>query len=351
MDKYIGLDVHAISCTAAVVNGQGRRLGSHVIETNGKALVEFFKAQKGNVRLCMEEGTQSTWLVEILSAYVDEVVVVHVSESRGPKDDARDAFALAERLRMGAVANPVYKKVGSFGKLRQLVKAHQGIVQDTVRVQNRLKALCRSRGIQVAGKDIYRARSREMWLAKLPTSSRGAAELLFAQYDGLCEVRGQAEKDLSTESHAHPAAAWLESCPGIGVIRAAQILAVVVTPDRFRTRSQFWAYCGLGIVMRSSSDWVQTPQGKWVRAEIKQTRGLNHNHNHMLKQVFKGAATSAIAQHPQSNIRKDYDRLLANGTKPNLAKVTIARKIAATALAIWKHKEVYDPAKISKPTS
>ena len=41
MEKYIGLDVHAASCTAAVVDARGKRLGSHVIETNGQALVEF----------------------------------------------------------------------------------------------------------------------------------------------------------------------------------------------------------------------------------------------------------------------------------------------------------------------
>jgi hypothetical protein len=41
----------------------------------------------------------------------------------------------------------------------------------------------------------------------------------------------------------------------------------------------------------------------------------------------------------------DYERMVAAGTKPNLAKVTLARKIAATALAMWKKKEAYDPNK------
>ena len=36
MDKYIGLDVHATSCTAAVMDAQGKKRGSHVIETNGQ---------------------------------------------------------------------------------------------------------------------------------------------------------------------------------------------------------------------------------------------------------------------------------------------------------------------------
>jgi hypothetical protein len=35
--------------------------------------------------------------------------------------------------------------------------------------------------------------------------------------------------------------------------------------------------------------------------------------------------------------------MLAAGIKPNLAKITLARKIVATVLSMWKHQEVYDP--------
>jgi hypothetical protein len=47
MDKYIGLDVHATSCTVAIIDARGKRTGHHVLETNGQVLVEFFKAQTG----------------------------------------------------------------------------------------------------------------------------------------------------------------------------------------------------------------------------------------------------------------------------------------------------------------
>ena len=87
MEKYIGMDVHATSCTAAVVNAQGKRLGTHVLATSGAALVEFLKTQAGTIYLCIEEGTQSEWLVEILSPYVERMVVTMVSESRGQKSD------------------------------------------------------------------------------------------------------------------------------------------------------------------------------------------------------------------------------------------------------------------------
>ena len=71
----------------------------------------------------------------------------------------------------------------------------------------------------------------------------------------------------------------------------------MVSPFRFRKRQQFWSYCGLGILMRSSSDWDQMPDGAWRRVTVNATRGLNQNHNHnrMLKAAFKGAATTVVS--------------------------------------------------------
>jgi hypothetical protein len=126
------------------------------------------------------------------------------------------------------------------------------------------------------------------------------------------------------------------------------MIAIVVSPARFRTKRQFWSYCGLGIVMRSSSDWVRKPDGSWARADVQKTRGLNLNHNHTLKNIFKGAATTVISQLEKDPLHQDYQRVTAAGTKPNLAKVTLARKIAAIALSMWKSKEKYDPTKHRK---
>jgi len=99
--------------------------------------------------------------------------------------------------------------------------------------------------------------------------------------------------------------------------------------------------------MRSSSDWLQDGQGKWTRRLVQQTRGLNYTHNHHLKAIFKGAATTVVAQLRGSPLHNDYTRLLNNGTKPNLAKVSLARKIAAISLAMWKSQESYDPDKFN----
>jgi hypothetical protein len=97
--------------------------------------------------------------------------------------------------------------------------------------------------------------------------------------------------------------------------------------------------------MRSSSDWVQTADGGWIRAPIQQTRGLSRQYNHVLKDLFKGAATTVITQQNKDPIYADYQRMLDSGIKPNLAKLTLARKIAATVLRMWKDEEAYQPEK------
>jgi transposase len=222
------------------------------------------------------------------------------------------------------------------------------VVQDSVRVQNRIKALLRSRGITIAGKSVYSEKGREEFLEKLTDATRGAAKTLYAQYDAVEEIRLQAQKDLVKEARKHPICRVLETCPGLGPIRVAQMMPIVVSPGRFRTKRQFWSYCGLGIVMRSSSDWVRTEGGGWSRANVQKTRGLNLTHNHTLKNIFKGAAMTVITKLKTEPLHQDYQRLVAAGTKPNLAKLTIARKIAAITLSMWKNKEEYDSTKHRK---
>ena len=103
--------------------------------------------------------------------------------------------------------------------------------------------------------------------------------------------------------------------------------------------------------MRSSSDWVQNEAKQWQRVQVAQTRGLSRQHNHALKAVFKGAATTVIQQGSRVPIHANYERLLESGTKPNLAKLTLARKIAATVLRMWKDEEVYRPDKSTRATA
>jgi transposase len=301
--------------------------------------------------VCLEEGTQSAWLSELLSPHAEEVVVAMVPTSRGQKNDERDAYQLAEQRSKGALKQTVFKEAGAFKTRSVLGRAHAMVGKDVVRVQNRIKSLYRSRGVAVAGKTVDSVKGRESLLTRLPEATRAAATTLYEPYDAVEKIRRKAEKELVTEADRHPMSRTLQTCPGLGPIRVAQLLPIVVSPTRFRTKRPFWSYCGLGIVMRSSSDDVQTKDGKWVKANVQKTRGLNLNHNPTLKHIFKGAATTVIPHLLADPLHQDDERLLKAGTKPNLAKLTIARKIAAIALSMWKSKLEYDRALYRKQGS
>lgn len=348
MERYIGLDAHVKSCTFGVISETGKHLRSVVVETNGRALVEFIRTVPGRKHLCLEEGTQSGWLYEILSPHVDEIVVAHLIErNRGRKDDETDAFARAEDLRVGKVT-PVFKDGGALGALRSLVDVQAQVTADRARVQNRLKALFRSRGVAVSGSSPYALSMRDGYIEQLATRYRGAALLLYAQLDALRDVKKDADKQLIEQARKHKMFSVLSTCPGLGPIRVAQLLATVMTPHRFRTARQLWSYSGLAIVMRSSADWEMTPSG-FQRVKTNKTRGLNRNYNRRLKALFKGAATTVVG-HRQQPMYGDYVRLTNQGTKPPMAKLTLSRRIAATALTMWKNEEAYDPHKYQRPS-
>jgi len=60
--------------------------------------------------------------------------------------------------------------------------------------------------------------------------------------------------------------------------------------------------------------------------------------------VFKGAATQTSTS--TDPLEEFYQRLLAKGMKPAMARLTLARKIAAIVLTIWKKGERFDPAEL-----
>lgn len=342
MERYLGMDVHAESCSFCVLNASGKVVRRDVVETNGQALVAYLKQLAGRLHLCFEESEWAGWLWEILSPHVAEVVVFRGERRKGSKSDAIDAHALAERIRTGQVGTPIFKAPRQFAQLRELARVYGLLSRDVARTKNRLKSGFRRRGVRCTGEAVYGVAGRERLLAELPAAMRPAVELLGMQLDCLEALKAEAETAMVKASHAAPISRVLETIPGLGPVRVAQILPIVVTPHRFRTKRQFWAYCGFGVVSHTSSDWVQV-NGGWTKLPVARTRGLNFNFHRTLKYIFKGAATTVIAHARPNPFREAYDRLCAEGTKPNLAKVTVARKIAATTLAMWKSGEEYDP--------
>lgn len=347
-EKYVGLDVHKATIVIAVLNAVGQVVMQTVIATDAQMLREFFKGLSGTVSVALEEGTQSAWLYALLKPLVKDLVVCNPRHNKlievGNKGDQIDAEKLAHLLRLGAL-KAVYKGNQEQRRLKDLARAYQNLVSDSTRTMNRIKAIYRGRGINCDGHNIYKVEQRQAWLAKLPEEgARFRSQMLFEQLEKLQELRRTAKQEFLTNGKRQPEYSILCGLPGIGPLRSSVLLAFVGTPHRFRTKHQFWPYCGLSVITRTSADHQVINGTISKRQKVIGTRGLNPMHVPELKQVFKDAAITAARREP---CQSWYQARIDNGMRPEMARLSLARRLAGVTLTLWQRKEKFDPQKFS----
>jgi transposase len=342
--KYIGMDVHKETISIAMMNSAGNVAMESILETKAATILQFIQGLRGNLQVTFEEGTWAAWLYDLLKPYVTKVVVCDPRRNallrQGNKSDQIDARKLAELLRAGLLRSVYHGETG-IRALKELSRSYLTIGKDLNRVMNRLKALYRSWAIPCAGTQVYAPRHRSEWLSKITESGvRRRAEIFYQELDALQALRREVRRDLLAESRKHSATKLLRQIPCIGPIRAALLIALIQTPWRFRTKRQLWAYSGLAIETHSSAEY-RYAEGQLRRSQkLIMLRGLNENHNHDLKNIFKAAATKASSC--AGPFHDFYELLLAKGMKPSMARLTLARKIAAVTLIIWKKGARFD---------
>jgi transposase len=345
--KYVGLDVHQATTVTTVREEAGRVIARSILPTEATPIVDWFRGMRGTVHVAFEEGTHAQWLHDLLSPVVDRVVVCdrRGDVQRGNKGDQHDADELAELLRCGGL-RAVYHGGVERAALRELARTYQNLLEDATRVMLRLKALFRGRGIRTPGRSVYQAADRGEWLAKLTERGvRFRAETLYAELEVLLTLRPKAKAAMLAEAQRDPAWTVLRTIPFLGPVRVALLLATMQTPWRFRTKRQLWAYAGLAVVTRTSAEHTLEGGRPVRRRRAPLTRGLNRNHNHVVKEVLKSAATAAATR--RGPLQTWYQAMVARGMREELARVTLTRKLAAITLHVWKTGERYDPAKLT----
>jgi transposase len=351
--KYIGMDVHKEAICIAVLNSSGRLVMECVIETKASTILQFIHGLSGSLHVTFEEGRWATWLYELLKPHVTKMVVCNPRRNallkEGSKSDRIDARKLADLLYLNKLT-PVYHGEHGVRTLKELSRSYLTISGDLVRVMTRLKALYRSWAIPCTGKQVYAPQHRAEWLVKITEPGvRRRAEIYYQQLDALRSLRQQVRRELLAESGKHKASKLLCQIPSIGPIRAVLLIAILQTPHRFRTKRQLWAYGGLGIETHSSADHRYVDGQLQASKKQVSLRGLNRNHNHELKNIFKGAAI--IAATKAGPFQEFYDALVAKGIRPEMARLTLARKIAAITLIVWKKGVGFDAQHLKPQTA
>ena len=351
--KYVGMDVHKQSISIAIRNAAGKIVMECVIETKASTILQFFDGLRGDVQVTFEEGTSAAWLYDLLKPHVSKLVVCDPRKNKsmreGNQNDKIDARRLAELLRLDHLTQ-VYHGEHGLRTLKELVRSYLTVTKDLARVMTRVKAIYCSWAIPCTGKQVYARCHRAEWLGKISEPGvRRRAEFYYQQLDGLRVLRQEVRRDLLAESKKYKA--WKRLCEisAIGPIRAAVLLGILQTPHRFRTKRQLWNYGGLAIEMHSSADHRRVHRQLERSTKDVLVRGLNRNCNHDLKNLFKGAAV--VASSKPGPFAEFYAALVGKGLRPEMARLTLARKIATIVLIVWKKGVRFDAQHLKPQTA
>src|SRR5579872_7318130 len=205
--KYIGLDVHQATISAAVLDSTGKLVMECVLETKAETILQFIDGLRGSLHVTLEEGTCASWLHDLLKPHVTEVLVCDPRKNAllkaGSKNDRIDARKLADLLRSGLLS-PVYHGENGIRTLKELARSYLAVTQDLTRVMGRLKALYRSWAIPCAGERVYSPRHRQKWLDQVSEPGvRRRAEFYYQQLDVLRTLHRQVKHALLAESQKH----------------------------------------------------------------------------------------------------------------------------------------------------
>jgi len=233
------------------------------------------------------------------------------------KNDKIDAIKLCHLLKADLL-KPVFHTTDDFIYLRKLVSAYDDLVKAGARMKCERDALFSAQGKLVKSKLL--SGKHESFVLE---SINQRIELYESQ-------RYQFKKKFEQLCKTDKMIKALHTIPGIGIVCACKAAAIVVDPKRFKTKGQFFSYCGLVVHRKRSGG---NDYG-YRRARC----------NKQLKSVFK-TATAAIFLH-KGPFWEYYNKLLEKGVAPHNARNSVARRIAIIALGIMKTKKGFKVEKL-----
>jgi hypothetical protein len=174
----IGLDAHSATFTMAFLTDQGNLSKVLNRDTSAENLINLVKGVKGPTTLVVEESHIAQWIKDMLTPFVDTLIVCDPKENRWIArdefiDDRKSAIKLAE-LYLSGYLKEIPHPDGRDAILRSLFLHYYDITKQGIRFKNKLKGYYRQVGIKASGKAIYEKKNRETWLVQLHQTISGS---------------------------------------------------------------------------------------------------------------------------------------------------------------------------------
>jgi transposase len=239
------------------------------------------------------------------------------------KTDSVDASTLCDLLRANLVAES-YIPPREIRRLRELTRERKTFVKQTTQLKNKLHALLIKRGIKLPTKTLCK-KARDWLLERTELKDIAFNYMNFIDYheDELKELDNRI-KDLA---YKNKNAKLLMTLPGIGSIRAVEIVAEIGEIERFENSSKLCSYAGLVPSIKQSGNSLR------FGTLIKQS-------NRTLKGIFIEASWNAVRAKEMNQFGRFYRKLMKKKGKQKAICAT-ARKMCATAYSMLNKNQEF----------
>ena len=335
MDKvFCGIDFHKRTSTIFVINSDGKQLGSTKRVESNRLLLEISHLKNPVVGIESSGGVNH--MVDKIKTLGVDVRIINSNKARaigygGKKTDAKDAEMIARLLRADFIPE-VAQRSKAARNMSLLITAREHLVTQRTATICHVRGLLREYGLTMnvgvdaffkeAGRNIERLAEQNPMLAKVLKDDLERAIDLKKQEIAINNSIEQASADDERILR-------VRDIPGVGLLGAYLMIAVVDDVSRFRNASSFASY--LGLVPREYSSGDSRRLGAVTKAG-----------NETLRRYLIHGARSILSS---KNYSKDRIYLwakrieLKHGT--NKASVALAHKLSRTCFALLRDGSEY----------
>lgn len=362
--RYVGLDVHAATITAAIAepDGEVRVLGT--IPNRPESVRKLLKklGAPRQLRVCYEAGPCGYvlyWQLVGMGIECDVVApsLIPVRPGDRVKTDRRDARKLARCHRSGDLT-PVWVPDARHEALRDLVRAREAAKKDQTRARHRLTKLLLRQGRRAPKGVNNWTLKHAQWLRTLRWE-HDAHEAVFVDYlsevDHMTERLGRLEKAIDRAVTHVPESMRalieaLQCLRGVRQLTAVTAVAEVGDFSRFSHPRQIMGYSGA--VSSENSTGFRVRRGSITRTGNAHLRRIVGEASWSYRsrpsvsvtirkrQEGQSEAIKEIAWKAQHRLHQRYCRLVGRGKEKNKAVTAVSRELLGFMWAIAKQCEV-----------
>lgn len=341
---FVGIDVHARQWHVFASPYPGVGAKAFCMPPDASGLLSFLNKQyPGATYLsAYESGFCGFTVHRALTQHGIENIVFNAADLRKSqkeqlrKTDAVDCKAIWENLAKGDL-RAIYVPSEDEESNRELIRGRESAVKDIRRCKQRIKMFLHKIGAAIPeefqGKESYWSKGFVSWLNILADSlDNGNSMKLKSQLSLIATLKSQVaayEKEIQqvmSERYSE-IGSLLESIPGIGKLLSAKICLELIDFSRFADARHLAAYIGLVPDCKASDNSISI-------------LGTSIRRNSILRTALIEASWIAIAKDP--SLGSFFSKSRREGKHPNLAIISVARKLVNRIFYVWRTKQKYE---------